>query len=99
MLNSLGELSSRTGTPRQARGHHVRALAIARDLGAAAEEARALEGIGWSHIQDGHPGRGTGQLRQALAIYQRIGAPDAQRIQETILSYRRDTTLATARER
>ena len=36
--------------------HHTQALAIARDLSAAPEEARALEGLGHSHLQDGHPG-------------------------------------------
>jgi len=45
-----------------------------------------VEGIGRSHFQDGHVGEGTAKLRQALAIYQRIGAPDAQRVQETLRS-------------
>ena len=54
MLNSLGELSSRTAASQQARDHHSQALAIARDLGAPLEEARALEGIGRCHLQDGH---------------------------------------------
>ena len=47
------------------------------------EEARALEGIGQRHLQDGSLGEGAAQLRQALAIDQRIGNPAAQRIQET----------------
>ena len=50
------------------------------------EEARALEGIGRSHLHDGNVGDGAAKLRQALAIYQRIGAPDAQRVQETLNS-------------
>ena len=33
MLNSLGELASRTAGPSQARDHHSQALAIARDIG------------------------------------------------------------------
>ena len=48
------------------------------------EEARALEGIGHSHLQDGNPAEGAAHLRQALAIYQRIGTPAAQRVQETL---------------
>ena len=60
---------------RQARDHHTQALAIARDLGAPLEEARALEGIGHCHLQDGHASEGTAHLQQALAIYQRINQP------------------------
>jgi len=45
-LNRLGELSSRTSATGQAREHHTRALAIARDIGVPSEEARALEGLG-----------------------------------------------------
>ena len=85
-LNSLGELSTRTAASQQARDYHTQALAIARELGVPLEEARALEGIGHCHIQDGNPGEGAAKLRQALAIYQRIGAPDAQRVQETLRS-------------
>jgi tetratricopeptide (TPR) repeat protein len=83
-LNSLGELLSQTADSQQAREHHTQALAIARDPGAPQEEARALEGIGRCDIQDGNPGEGGAKLRQALSIYQRIGAPDAQRVQETL---------------
>jgi len=41
------------------------------------EEARALKGIGRSHLQDGDRGQAAAHLRQALTIYQRIGAPRA----------------------
>jgi hypothetical protein len=61
-----------------------RALAIAREVGAPLEEARALEGIGRCHLEDGHDQTGTTHLRQALAIYQRIGAPGAQRVQQAL---------------
>jgi tetratricopeptide (TPR) repeat protein/transcriptional regulator with XRE-family HTH domain len=83
-LNRLGELLSRTSSTGQARDQHTKALVIARDLGAAPEEARALEGIGNSHLHDGNPGQAAEYLRPALAIYQRIGSPDAQRVQETL---------------
>ena len=83
-LNCLGELSSRTADGRQARDHHAQALAIARDLGTPPEEARALEGIGHSHLHDGHASEATACLQQALAIYQRIAAPAARRVQETL---------------
>jgi tetratricopeptide (TPR) repeat protein/transcriptional regulator with XRE-family HTH domain len=84
-LNCLGELSSRTAEGRQARDHHAQALAIARDLGTPPEEARALEGIGHSHLRDGHASEAAAWLRQALAIYQRIAAPAARRVQETLI--------------
>jgi hypothetical protein len=48
------------------------------------EEARALEGIGQCHLQNDNLVEGAAQLRQALAIYQRIGNPAARRIQETL---------------
>jgi tetratricopeptide (TPR) repeat protein/transcriptional regulator with XRE-family HTH domain len=83
-LDRLGELSLRTSASGQARGQHTQALAIARDIRAAPEEARALEGIGNSHLHDSNPGQATEYLYQALAIYQRIGAPAARRVQETL---------------
>jgi len=41
-------------------------------------------GGGHSHRQDGNPGEGLAHLKQALAIYQRIGTPRARRVQETL---------------
>jgi tetratricopeptide (TPR) repeat protein/transcriptional regulator with XRE-family HTH domain len=83
-LNCLGELASRTADGRQARKHHARALAFARELGTPPEEARALEGIGHSYLHDGNPAQAAAPLRDALAIYQRIAAPAAGRIEETL---------------
>ena len=83
-LNCLGELASRTADGRQARDHHAQALAIARDLGTPPEQARALEGIGHSHLRDGNPTQAAAPLRDALAIYQRTGSPAARRVEETL---------------
>lgn len=55
------------------------------------EEARALEGIGHCHLQLGNARQATPFLTQANAIYQRIGAPAAQRI-EGIIKGQADTT-------
>ena len=60
------------------------ALTIARQVGAPLEEARALDGIGHSYLDDGYTREGTAHLRHALTIYQRIGAPAAQRAQDTL---------------
>ena len=84
VLNSLGELSTRTRDPVQARDYHTQALRIARDLPAPLEEARALEGIGRSHLYDGNAADGTTLLRDALDIYLRLGTPDASRIQQRL---------------
>jgi tetratricopeptide (TPR) repeat protein len=79
VLINLGEVLSRTSDYQGARGHHAEALNIAREVNAPFHEARALEGIGRCHIKEGNPGEGAVHLRQALLIYQRIGAPEAQR--------------------
>ena len=86
-LNRLGELATRTADTPRAREHHTRALAIARDISAAPEEARALEGLGRAHIHGGNHGKGLDCLRQALTIYQRIKSPSAQRVNETLRQY------------
>jgi hypothetical protein len=78
----------RTSATQQAREHHTRALAIARDISAAPEQARALEGIGNIHRHEGNSGQAAAPLRQALAMYQRIGAPGAKRIEETLRHHR-----------
>ena len=84
VLNDLGEMLSRSGDGQQARDHHARALAIAREISSPVEEARALEGIGHCLHRDGDVGGAAAHWQQALAIYERIGAPDARRIQETL---------------
>ena len=77
-------LSLRSSATSPARDHHTQALAIARDISAPPEEARALEGIGNGHLRDGNPSEAAAHLQQALAIYQRIGAPEAKRTEETL---------------
>ncbi len=73
----------RTSAAEDAARQFGEALALTRQLGTPAEEARALEGIGRS-LLDRDPAEAAAQLRQALAIYQRIGVPDAQRVEETL---------------
>jgi len=92
VLNDLGEVLSRSADSRQARDHHARALAIAREISAPLEEARALEGLGHCLLQDGDPRGAAAHWQQALTIYQRIGAPDARRIAETLRQH--DITTA-----
>ena len=83
---NLGELLFLSSAYREARGNFAQPLSIARDINTPVEEARALEGIGRCHIQEGNPSQGAADLRQALAIYRRIGAPEAQRVETTLLN-------------
>jgi tetratricopeptide (TPR) repeat protein/transcriptional regulator with XRE-family HTH domain len=82
-LNSLGQVLTRTSLMSEARQQHQQALAIARDLGAPIQEACALEGIGESLLHEDPAGAAT-FLREALAIYERIGTPDARRVRATL---------------
>jgi tetratricopeptide (TPR) repeat protein/transcriptional regulator with XRE-family HTH domain len=82
-LNSRGELSARTSATEEARRCHTEALAIARELGAPPVQARALGGIGRS-LLPGHPAEAAGYLRDALAIFQQVGSPDAQGVQDLL---------------
>ena len=84
MLNSLGELSSRSAASQQARDYHGQALAIARrDRRTAGGSTRP--GRNRPQPPPGRPRRRRHRrLEQALAIYQRIGAPDARRVQHTL---------------
>ena len=61
----------------------ARALAKAIELGAPAEEARALAGLGRSQLV-GDNAEAARNLREALAIYQRIGTPEARLVQDTL---------------
>jgi tetratricopeptide (TPR) repeat protein/transcriptional regulator with XRE-family HTH domain len=92
VLNGLGELAARPPASHQAREYHTQALAIARDLGSPLEEARALEGIGLACLRDGNRGDDAACLRQALTIYQRIGVPGAQRVEETLQNHQLTAT-------
>ena len=78
-LNTMGELLLASG-PAQARACHEQALAITAGLGALAEQAHALEGVGRCCLARSDPQAGAGSLEQALAIYRRIGSPNAERV-------------------
>ena len=79
----LGELATRTSAPEKASEINREALAKAIELGAPAEEAGALAGLGRSQLA-GDSVDAARNLREALAIYQRIGAPEARLVQDTL---------------
>jgi Tfp pilus assembly protein PilF len=66
------------------RVHYGQALAIAVGVGSPIEEARALEGIGRCQLRSGREREAITLLSQSLAIYDRIGSPNAQRVQTTL---------------
>jgi tetratricopeptide (TPR) repeat protein/transcriptional regulator with XRE-family HTH domain len=84
VLNSTGELALAAAASADARACHEDALSIATGIAAPLEQARALEGIGRSQLQTGQPGPGTARLREALAIYLRIGSAGAKRVRQTL---------------
>lgn len=84
VLNSLGEMALAAANPVEARHYHEEALAIASDIGSPFEEARAREGTGRCDFRDGHLDQGRAALRQAMTIYQRIGSPNAQRVETAL---------------
>ena len=57
---------------------------MARAIDSLPEEARALEGIGHCRLRDGHAAEAATALRQALAIYERIGSPHTDRLRTVI---------------
>jgi tetratricopeptide (TPR) repeat protein len=77
VLNNLGTLRLRTGDPSAALACHHRALDVAREVSSPLEEARALEGAGRCALSTGRAPAAAAGLRQALLIYQRLGAAEA----------------------
>lgn len=68
-------LGSESVSAADARGLLEQAQAIAIAIPSPLAEARALEGLGRCDLRDGRTEDGATALRQALTIYQRIGAP------------------------
>ncbi|WP_307834158.1 ATP-binding protein [Paractinoplanes lichenicola] len=74
VLNGLGEATLAADRPADAIAHHTAALVLATELGVRGQQALAHAGLG----------RATGEaehLRQALALYVELGAPDAEQIE------------------
>ena len=84
VLNGMGELAQASATAADALYWYEQALAIARDVDVPLEAARALEGIGQCQLQNGRPNQAGPNLREALAIYQRLRSPFAERVRATI---------------
>jgi tetratricopeptide (TPR) repeat protein/transcriptional regulator with XRE-family HTH domain len=79
-LNERGTLYQVSGELALAQGCHQQSLELSREMGSSWDEAHALAGLGRCALADGQAdGRAVGValLRQALEIFQRIGAAEA----------------------
>jgi tetratricopeptide (TPR) repeat protein len=79
-LNNLGNLARTKLDADTAMIHYRKALWLARQIGTCLHEAHALEGIGRCLLHDSSISDSITYLRQALAIYQRLGVPEAKRL-------------------
>ncbi|SEP53814.1 ATP-binding protein [Amycolatopsis saalfeldensis] len=80
-LTGLGEALAALGKTSSALDHHRRALELARKVGDPYWLARTREGLGAALCTDGHESQGVRQLRIAHDSYNRIGVPDAERVE------------------
>ena len=76
-LNDRGTLHRVCGELAQAEGCHQQALELARAIASSWNEAHAVAGLGRCALAVGHAARAEVLLRQALEIFQRIGAAEA----------------------
>jgi tetratricopeptide (TPR) repeat protein len=83
-LNNLGKLAWDWPEAGDAFSHHQQALLLARDIGYALEEGRALEGMGRCLIRDSYAGNGRAYLHEALEVYNRLGLPDAHDVRASL---------------
>lgn len=77
-LNEQGTLHRVRSDYAQAQECHQQALEMARAIGSSLDEAHALAGLGRCALAVGRPIRAEVLVRQALKIFQRIGAAQTQ---------------------
>jgi tetratricopeptide (TPR) repeat protein len=75
-LNERGTLHRVSGDLAQAEGCHQQALELARATACLWDEAHALAGLGRCAIVVGHATQAGPLLRQALGIFQQLGAAE-----------------------
>jgi DNA-binding SARP family transcriptional activator/Tfp pilus assembly protein PilF len=79
-LNGLGEAFLAAGQPEDACLRHTDALRLASQNDDKQDQARAHDGLGHAYHVLGDPGQGRRHWEQALALYTRLGAPEADRL-------------------
>ncbi|MEV7197375.1 tetratricopeptide repeat protein [Streptomyces sp. NPDC093510] len=77
-LNNMGALLAESTGPQAALTVYRKALELARQIHSPLDEARALEGAARCLARTGDRKTALAELREAVAIYERIGAADAQ---------------------
>jgi DNA-binding SARP family transcriptional activator/tetratricopeptide (TPR) repeat protein len=80
-LNGLGETDTSNALT-----HHREALILASELGEPHAQARALAGLGQAAYGDGDVRTARDRWRAAVAIYTRIGAPEAYEVASVLAS-------------
>ncbi|WP_405180765.1 tetratricopeptide repeat protein [Nocardia sp. NBC_01377] len=78
-LNDLGTLMTQIREPTKGQQFHQQALELAREMQSPLEEARAREGLARCWVQRGSPAHAIDELRDATAMYTRIGAAEKER--------------------
>ena len=76
-LNGLGEVARAAGDPVRALAAHAEAHQHASKIGQRHEQARADCGLGHAHHDLGDAEQAREQWRQALALYEELGVPEA----------------------
>lgn len=87
-LNRLGSLDTTTDHLDQARAEHEEALNYAREIPSAKDEADALDGLANAYYKEGDKERALTFLREALQIFERMGAdPDIRRVRRKLAAW------------
>jgi tetratricopeptide (TPR) repeat protein len=79
-LNGLGEAARATGDFRAALTAHAEAHTHAGKIGHQHEQARACAGLARAHLDLGDHDQAREQWRQALALYEELGVPEADEV-------------------
>jgi DNA-binding SARP family transcriptional activator/Tfp pilus assembly protein PilF len=93
-LNSLGEVFLATGQPGLATARHTAALGLADQATDEYEQARAHDGLARACQATGDHGQARRHWREALALYETLGAPEAGQVHALLDSAAEDTGLA-----
>jgi tetratricopeptide (TPR) repeat protein len=80
VLNETGTLHRLRGDFERAGECHRRVLTLAREISSSWDEAHALAGLGRCAVAAGNATEARGDLKQALEIFQRIGAGEASSV-------------------
>ena len=82
VLNVTGKLTAQSAGPREALALYGASLQLAQQIHSPLEEARALEGAASCQLDIGEKAVAVAYLRQAVAIYERIGVPAVKTAKE-----------------